>query len=58
MKYRLVGWFDRITNSQTLTLGGSAILVGLATGAGVWLFKWLIELLRGFVFGAASGWMP
>lgn len=57
MKYKLVGWFDRITNSQTLTLGGSAVLVGLATGAGVWLFKWLIELMRGFIFGAVSGWM-
>ncbi len=48
--------FERITNSQTLSLGGSAILVGLLTGAGVWLFKWLFDLLRGFAFGAVSGW--
>jgi len=57
MNIRLPLWFERITNSQTLSLGGSAVIVGLATGAGVWLFKWLIELVRGFAFGAASGWM-
>lgn len=57
MKAKLSFWFDRVTNSETLTLGGSAILVGLATGMGVWLFKWLIEFLRGFVFGAVSGWL-
>ena len=57
MKHKLTGWFERIANSQTLGLGGSAVIVGLTTGAGVWLFKWLIELVRGFAFGAMSGWM-
>jgi len=57
MKTKLLLWLDRITNSQTLTLGGLAILVGLATGVGVWLFKWLIELVRGFAFSALTGWL-
>ncbi len=57
MKTRFLLWFDHIKNSQTLTLGGSAILVGLATGVGVWLFKWLIELVREFAFGSVRGWL-
>ncbi len=57
MNSKLFLWIERITNSQTLGLGGSAVLVGLITGAGVLLFKWLIELVRGFAFGAMSGWM-
>lgn len=52
-----LAWLERILNSQTLTLGGSSVLVGLATGAGIWLFKWLIELVRGFAFGAINGWL-
>jgi chloride channel protein, CIC family len=50
-------WLEQISNSQTLLLGGSAVFVGLATGAGVWLFKWLIQLVSGLVYGAISGWM-
>jgi len=57
IKTKLLLWLDRILNSQTLTLGGSAVLVGLLTGVGVWLFKGLIELVRGFAFGAVNGWM-
>jgi CIC family chloride channel protein len=57
MKEQLFHWMERITGSQTLTLGGTALLVGLGTGAGVWLFKWLIELVREFVFGLEIGWM-
>jgi CIC family chloride channel protein len=47
-------WFERITSSQTITLGGVAVLVGLLTGMGVWLFKGLIELLRSFLFGTVQ----
>jgi chloride channel protein, CIC family len=50
-------WFDRIANSQTLLLGTMAVLVGLTTGAGVWLFKWLITLLSGLTFGTVRGWL-
>lgn len=48
---------ERIKSSQTLTLGGSAILVGVATGVGVWAFKWLFESVHAFAFGQAQGWM-
>lgn len=48
---------ERVRNSPTLTLGGFAMLVGLATGIGIWLFKWLIELVREYAFGAVSGWL-
>jgi CIC family chloride channel protein len=57
MSGKLSLWIERIANSQTLSLGGSAILVGLTTGVGIWLFKWLIEWVRGLAFGAVSGWM-
>jgi len=50
-------WFEKITTSQTLSLGGLALLVGLTTGMGVWLFKWLIELVRGFSSSLVHGWM-
>lgn len=49
-------WIERFAGSQTLSLGGLAVVVGLATGAGVWLFKYLIELVHSLAFGLASGW--
>ncbi len=48
-------WVERLTNSQTLLLGGSAIIVGLASGAGVWLFKWLIDIVHGLMFVDVKG---
>jgi chloride channel protein, CIC family len=57
MKTKFILWAERIKSSQTLTLGGLAILVGLATGVGVWIFKWLIQTLYGYAFGSVSGWM-
>ena len=56
MRNQWAGVFERLATSQTLILGGSAIIVGLATAAGVWIFKALIEFLRGLAFGAATGW--
>ena len=57
---RIALWLDRLTNSQTLILGGSAVLIGLASGAGIWLFKWLIDFVQGFMFtdlyGSVSQW--
>jgi CIC family chloride channel protein len=38
----------RFSNSQTLILGSAALLVGLTTGMGVWLFKFIIEIIRNF----------
>ncbi|HEY3311967.1 MAG TPA: chloride channel protein [Anaerolineales bacterium] len=57
MLVRLSFWFKRLTGSQTLLLGGAAVLVGLLTGAGVWLFKGSFELLRKAAFGAFTGWL-
>ena len=37
-------WLDRLQPSESVVLGGSAFLVGLASGAGVWAFKQLIDL--------------
>ncbi|MGE5379103.1 MAG: chloride channel protein [Bacteroidota bacterium] len=48
---------ERIKSSQTILLGGLAVLVGLMTGVGVWIFKWLIELVHNFAFGWVSGWL-
>ena len=56
MKRNLSLWLERITSSQTLLLGGTAVLVGLATGMGVWLFRWLIGLVYGLTYGILSGW--
>lgn len=57
MNIKLSTWFEKIMTSQTLSLGGLALLVGLTTGMGVWLFKWLIELVRGFTTSLVHGWM-
>ncbi|MBI3174091.1 MAG: chloride channel protein [Chloroflexi bacterium] len=57
MNIKLSTWFEKIMTSQTLSLGGLALLVGLTTGMGVWLFKWLIELVRGFTASLVHGWM-
>ena len=56
MNKEISRWFELVTKSQTLLLGSSAVFVGLATGAGVWLFRWLIELVYGLAYGAVSGW--
>ena len=44
-------FFNRVSRSQTTVLGGTAVLVGLATGVGVWLFKLLINLVHELMFG-------
>lgn len=49
-------WFERLAASHTLIMGGSAIWVGLATGEGIWLFKWLIDFMHGSTLGLANGW--
>ncbi len=46
----------RISTSDTLTLGAAAVLVGLGSGVGVWLFKWLFDGLGATIFGAVQGW--
>lgn len=44
-------------SSSPFQLGSLAVLVGLAGGAGVWLFKWLIGVVHQLAFGALRNWM-
>ena len=44
-KIKLLGWFDRISTSQILSLGLVAVTVGVATGTGVGLFKMFTSVL-------------
>jgi CIC family chloride channel protein len=39
-------WFERFQLSETIILWGLALVVGLTTGVGVWLFKLLIDLIH------------
>lgn len=50
IRHMLSHLWERITSSETLFIGGTSILVGLATGAGVWFFKWLYNLLHNWLF--------
>jgi len=43
-------FFQRIPRSMTVITGILAVLVGLATGAGIWLFKYLIGVVKEFSF--------
>jgi CIC family chloride channel protein len=43
-------WLDRLQSSETVILSGLALIVGLTTGAGVWLFKRLIDLVHQLAF--------
>ena len=36
--------------SESVILGGLAIIAGLTSGAGVWLFKWLIDQVKWLAF--------
>ena len=56
-------WFDRLQPSESVVLGGAALAVGLTSGAGVWLFKRLIDGVHaiafdgiGGVFNSLGGW--
>lgn len=51
----LTRWLARWQPSESVILGGAALLVGLTSGAGVWLFKQLIELAYLLAFGELGG---
>jgi len=57
MKDTLFTRLSKPFSTQTLTLSLLAVLVGVLTGAAIWLFKWLIEYAHRQSFGLVSGWM-
>ena len=48
-------WLDRVQPSESAVLGGAALVVGLMSGAGVWLFKQLIEVVHRLTFDGLGG---
>ena len=48
MKKFLLSWLERYQVSDSALLGTVALGLGLSTGIGVWLFKWLIDLSHVF----------
>ncbi len=51
----LAYWLDRLQPSETWLLGGAALLVGLLSGLGIWLFKALIRLAHSLAFDRVGG---
>ncbi len=51
----LARWLDRAQPSETVVMFALALVVGVTTGAGVWLFKQLIEIANRFFFGVLGG---
>ncbi len=48
-------WLDRVQPSETVVMFALALLVGVTTGAGVWIFKQLIELAQHLFFEVLGG---
>ena len=55
VRARLRRWLERLRPSESLALLGIAILVGLLSGAGVWVFKRLIDFATQFFFIRLGG---
>ncbi len=51
----LARWIDRVQPSDTVVMFTLAIVVGVATGAGVWVFKLLIEIANHLFFDVLGG---
>ena len=54
-KSKIIKFFERFQGSETWLFGGGGLLVGLLSGAGVWIFKQLIEIFYNFTFGWFGG---
>jgi len=54
---RLPQLLDRLQPSESVVLGGAALLVGLTSGIGVWLFKQAIELVHFAMFEVLGKWL-
>lgn len=53
----MAGFLDRLPVPQSVIQITIAVLVGLASGVGVWIFKALIELAHSLAFGSLAGWL-
>ncbi|HTP06719.1 MAG TPA: chloride channel protein [Anaerolineae bacterium] len=51
----LARWLDRVQPSEAVVMFVLAAVVGVTTGAGVWLFKTMIEIANRFFFGLIGG---
>lgn len=51
------GMCDRLQVPQPVVHIVVAVLVGLASGVGVWIFKLMIELAQRLAFGTLGGWL-
>jgi chloride channel protein, CIC family len=51
-------WLDSFQPPETVVLIGTALLVGLGTGAGAILFTWMINLMNRFFFGWLKDQLP
>jgi len=52
---RLSRWLDRVQPSETVVMFALALVVGITTGAGVWLFKQLIDIAHHLFFDVLGG---
>jgi chloride channel protein, CIC family len=57
LKSSLAQWLDRLQPSESMVLGGAALVVGLTSGIGVWLFKRLIDLFHWAAFDTLGAWL-
>ncbi len=48
---------NRLQPSESVVLAGTALLVGLTSGIGVWLFKKLIDLAHTIAFDGLGAWL-
>jgi chloride channel protein, CIC family len=55
MQAKFIHWLDRWKSSESIIMGGVAVAVGLASGAGVWIFKRLIDLAHLAAFDYLGG---
>lgn len=43
-------WLERFQPSEAAFLGASALVVGITSAAGIWIFKWMIDLVHRLAF--------
>lgn len=54
---RIWHWINFNIRNETVVNGGIALAIGLASGIGIWAFKYLIELASTFFFTDLDDWL-